>query len=101
MSDVFHGAPGFYYIVGYRQVPESGSNVPEFTKERVDKNITYASEFLVPSTSPDAEYEFYVHAGNEKGLSEVPLKYVKGKAGAKSKSVCSIAFIVRGGLGIR
>ena len=86
MSDVFHGAPNFYYIVGYRQVPDSGANVPEFTKERVDKNITYAREYLIPSTSPNAEYEFYVQAGNEMGLCEVALKYVKGKAGAKRKS---------------
>ena len=84
MSDVFHGAPGFYYIIGYRQVPESG-NTPEFVTDRVDKNLTYAREFLVPSTSVDGEYEFYVQAANEKGLCQAPLKYVKGKAGAKSK----------------
>ena len=85
VADVYYGAPGFYYIVGYRQKAEAGTTPPEFTKERVDKNLTYANEFEIPVTSPNVEYEFYVHSGNEKGMSKVDPVIRSAKSGDKRK----------------
>ena len=49
------------------------------------QNLTYASEFLIPNSAPNDEFEFYVQSVNEIGPCAKTPVYVKGKAGDKSK----------------
>lgn len=91
ISDVYYGAPGFYYQVGYRKKDSNG----DFTLDKVTKNLTYAREFEIPSPGVNQEWEFFVQSGNNLGLKERPA-FTNAFSGDKSMFsfccfVCSIA----------
>ncbi|XP_047146188.2 fibronectin type III domain-containing protein isoform X1 [Hydra vulgaris] len=60
ITDVYYGAPDFFYEVGFRLV-----GAPSFTVNQIrDLNVT---EFQIPTPGINKEYEFYVQSKNSLG----------------------------------
>ena len=60
MPEVFHGASGFYYKVGYRKLNTTVFTIYEVT----DLSMT---RFEIPSPGVYEKYQFYVRSVNELG----------------------------------
>ena len=64
--DVYHGGPGFYYVVSYK-----AEEATTFTTTQVkDSNKT---EFDIPTPGLYKKYSFYVQSGNDLGLAPIPI----------------------------
>ena len=79
MTNVYQGADGFYYEVGYRKMPSDGTYTPH---EERNMSIT---EFEVPTPGVDQTYQFYVRSHNELGPGPEP-KIITNTSGAPSKN---------------
>lgn len=79
MTNVYQGADGFYYEVGYRKMPSDAA----FTlHEERNLNIT---EFEVPTPGVNETYQFSVRSHNELGPGPEP-KIITNISGAESKN---------------
>lgn len=79
MTNVYQGADGFYYEVGYRKKLSDGAYT---LHEERNLNIT---EFEVLTPGEDEKYEFYVRSHNELGPGPEP-KIITNTSGAPSKN---------------
>ena len=79
MTNVYQGADGFYYEVGYRKMPSDGA----FTQQEIRDLNTTEYEVLTPGTNET--YQFYVRSHNEQGPGPEP-KIITNSSGANSKN---------------